>query len=78
MNIKRIYFLDSLRGIAALTVVATHLAGSFAGESFTKDIFQSFGRSAVVLFFILSGIVLSMSLQKKQSNVFESVYLLYC
>lgn len=76
MNIKRIYFLDSLRGIAALTVVATHLAGSFAGESFTKDIFQSFGRSAVVLFFILSGIVLSMSLQKN-NRMSLKVYISY-
>ncbi|MBC2370204.1 acyltransferase [Listeria booriae] len=64
MNIKRIYFLDSLRGIAAVTVVVAHLAGSLVVESFPKDIFQSFGRNAVVLFFILSGTALSMSLQK--------------
>ncbi|WP_439443083.1 acyltransferase family protein [Listeria aquatica] len=66
MEKRRVYFLDSLRGLAATSVVITHLAGSFAGESFSKDILQSFGRSAVILFFILSGIVLSMSLQKNK------------
>lgn len=66
MGKKRVYFLDSLRGLAAASVVITHLAGSFVGESLTKGILQSFGRSAVILFFILSGIVLSMSLQKNE------------
>ncbi|WP_439443269.1 acyltransferase family protein [Listeria aquatica] len=62
---KRIYFLDSLRGIAAVTVVATHLAGTFREETLMKEIFEPLGRSAVILFFLLSGIALSLALKNK-------------
>ncbi|WP_167629006.1 acyltransferase family protein [Listeria valentina] len=62
---KRIYFLDSLRGIAAVTVVATHLAGTFKEETLMKEIFEPLGRSAVILFFLLSGIALSLALKNK-------------
>ncbi|RQW66375.1 acyltransferase [Listeria sp. SHR_NRA_18] len=64
---NRLFFLDALRGIAALTVIITHFAETYAGESLIKGIFQPFGRSAVILFFLISGISLSMSFQKKIS-----------
>lgn len=64
---NRLFFLDALRGIAAITVIITHFAETYAEESLLKGIFQPFGRSAVILFFLLSGISLSMSFQRKVS-----------
>ncbi|EUJ33808.1 acyltransferase [Listeria floridensis FSL S10-1187] len=64
---KRIYFLDSLRGIAAVTVIATHFAETFQEESLAKEIFQPLGRSAVIFFFLLSGIALSLALKNKSN-----------
>lgn len=68
---KRIYFLDSLRGIAAVTVVAAHLSGTFKEESFTKALFEPLGRSAVILFFLLSGIALSLALKNKSQFTWQ-------
>ncbi|MBC1475042.1 acyltransferase family protein [Listeria grandensis] len=70
---KRLYFLDSLRGLAALTVVLGHLAATYYSDYFIVHLFGPLGRSAVILFFILSGIVLSLSLRKGENN-FQSLY----
>jgi peptidoglycan/LPS O-acetylase OafA/YrhL len=57
----RLFQLDALRGIAAVTVVLNHLFLAFPGLPSGKTIEPfSAGRSAVVLFFVLSGYVLSM------------------
>lgn len=61
---ERVYFLDSLRGIAASTVIFTHLADIYMTSNLFLDICRTLGRCAVILFFILSGIVLSASLNK--------------
>ncbi|NOV27996.1 acyltransferase [Cupriavidus necator] len=53
MNNKRIYEIDSLRGIAALVVVLTHF------QPFFWSRVVHWGFLAVDLFFILSGIVLT-------------------
>lgn len=53
MNNKRIYEIDSLRGIAALVVVLTHF------QPFFWSSVVHWGFLAVDLFFILSGIVLT-------------------
>jgi peptidoglycan/LPS O-acetylase OafA/YrhL len=57
----RLFQLDALRGIAAVTVVLNHLFSAFPGLPSGKavELFTD-GRSAVVLFFVLSGYVLSM------------------
>lgn len=57
MNNKRIYEIDSLRGIAALVVVLTHFQPFF----WSRVVHGGF--LAVDLFFILSGIVLTKTYQ---------------
>jgi peptidoglycan/LPS O-acetylase OafA/YrhL len=63
--------LESLRGIASLSVVFIHCIGAFLtinqatgfGEAVVRHFFGAVnGRNAVVLFFVLSGFVLSQSL----------------
>ena len=64
---KRILFLDSFRGIASLAVVISHISIVFLGkDSVLNSLFSRLGSAAVVLFFILSGIVLSNSLSKTE------------
>ena len=76
-NIRRIGYLDSIRGIAALAVVIFH---SNAWLDFTKDahfnssipthILNIFfnGHNAVCLFFVLSGFVLSLKYIKQETK----------
>jgi peptidoglycan/LPS O-acetylase OafA/YrhL len=60
--------LDSLRGLAALTVVLHHLRLLWEGDTqsssvicrFFLDLVTPFGSEAVILFFVLSGFVLSL------------------
>ena len=54
MSTKHLTYLDSLRGLAALTVVFSHYVQFFRMNQFTHT-----GRIAVCLFFILSGFVLA-------------------
>lgn len=68
MENKRIYFLDSLRGIAAVIVVLTHICNVFMKDSNIKFSFLSLGRSSVILFFILSGLVLSQNLSNSKES----------
>ena len=71
-SVKRLEELDSLRGLAALTVVLRHLCnlwlddGMYSASEHSRDafIFLTYpfapGHSAVLLFFILSGFVLAL------------------
>jgi peptidoglycan/LPS O-acetylase OafA/YrhL len=57
----RLFQLDALRGVAAVTVVLNHLFFVFPISRFpVMTELISDGRSAVVLFFVLSGYVLSL------------------
>jgi peptidoglycan/LPS O-acetylase OafA/YrhL len=81
---RRLYQLDSLRGIAALCVVLNHLAllwmdealgrmsASFRG--FVAMLLQpiSAGHEAVILFFILSGLVLSIPAQQGDAQPYPA------
>ncbi|GGD73427.1 acyltransferase family protein [Paenibacillus nasutitermitis] len=69
--------LDSLRGLAALTVMLLHVYGIFPVENKLAKLFIEYGPlrlfisggEAVILFFVLSGFVLSIPFYKnKQSN----------
>jgi peptidoglycan/LPS O-acetylase OafA/YrhL len=60
----RLFQLDALRGIAAVTVVFNHLFLAFPVSASKALGLISNGRSAVVLFFVLSGYVLSMPVWK--------------
>ncbi|MFD1705950.1 acyltransferase family protein [Siminovitchia sediminis] len=68
---KRIEQLDSLRGLAALTVVMNHLPLSAMGlPILVLGVFRwtgiNYGHGAVMLFFVLSGFVLSLPFLKKK------------
>ncbi len=71
---KHIYFLDSLRGIAAVTVVLAHFAETYSTNSILKELFEPLGRSAVILFFVLSGIALSLSFEKMNELRFRTYF----
>jgi peptidoglycan/LPS O-acetylase OafA/YrhL len=62
---RRLTFLDSVRGIAALTVVAQHyLSDRYPGfEAFAREQFNV-GQVGVVAFFLVSGFIIPVSLQK--------------
>jgi len=70
---RRLHHLDSLRGIAALGVAFQHSWACFEFGK-TKDyIYSLFGLSPVVFFFLLSGFVLSKSLDAEKGRTFSGV-----
>jgi len=77
-NVKRIYFLDSLRGIAAIMVVFYHFIGWHYPSSlkFHLSSFIFNGSDAVSFFFVLSGLVLSLGLFKTidKLNIWNYTY----
>ncbi|MFH7028539.1 MAG: acyltransferase family protein [Heteroscytonema crispum UTEX LB 1556] len=68
----RFHYLDGLRGLAALYVVLVHVEPSLTEtlpafvELFTKTL--RYGRFSVVIFIVLSGYGLMMSVMRSQSN----------
>lgn len=56
---RRFEELDSLRGLAALSVVINHFSLTFT-SSLVLKYFGAFGHEAVIFFFVLSGFVLSL------------------
>jgi peptidoglycan/LPS O-acetylase OafA/YrhL len=79
---RRLYQLDSLRGIAALCVVLHHLFWLWEDEAISRSspslrgfvelLLQpiSAGHEAVILFFILSGLVLSIPAQQGKPQTY--------
>lgn len=72
---KRIEYLDSIRGLAALFVLLSHTAGAFAWPAtygavlrwpFISILFE--GKEAVCMFFVLSGYVLSKPYVSSPAN----------
>ena len=77
LNKKRIYELDGLRGVAALAVVFYHYTTRFSIK-FNSDIISNvinfkYGHYGVQLFFVISGFVIFMSIEKVKSP-FEFLY----
>lgn len=67
---NRLLALDALRGLAALFVVLFHFMPYYDelyGHHFSSPQFLEFGRYGVHLFFILSGFVIFMTLERTQS-----------
>jgi peptidoglycan/LPS O-acetylase OafA/YrhL len=77
---RRFYELDSLRGVAALTVVLHHFS-RICPESITHVLIRTplrllvAGHQAVILFFLLSGFVLTLPYKKKSSLSYGSFLL---
>lgn len=65
----RLGWLDALRGYAALVVVLFHLSPSVLGPELHHAIYRTidFGKYGVLLFFLVSGYVIPMSLEKHGS-----------
>jgi peptidoglycan/LPS O-acetylase OafA/YrhL len=74
---QRYVELDSLRGLAATTVVLSHLAvvlpNLYVLEKFKNTPFQILwaGHEAVILFFLLSGFVLSLPFYTNNQLVYR-------
>lgn len=67
---NRLQALDALRGIAALGVVLFHYLpyyNELYGHAFTPPDFLEFGRYGVHLFFMLSGFVIFMTLERTEN-----------
>src|SRR5579863_7940965 len=64
----RLTFLDSVRGLAALAVLLEHVGDRLhpAFRVFTHDWF-SFGKLGVTAFFLTSGFVIPLSLERGRS-----------
>ena len=81
MKEKRIEYLDSLRGLAAISVVISHFVLAYGLDTKSKYLnFSPFhifydGFAAVTFFFVLSGYVLTLSLKNKDDLILGSFYL---
>lgn len=68
--VSRVYELDALRGLAALAVVAYHyttLYGELYGHLGPDPISFAFGNYGVHLFFLISGFVIFMTLERTRT-----------
>jgi peptidoglycan/LPS O-acetylase OafA/YrhL len=63
MLMKRLAYLDALRGIAALMVVFTHLYLPIVGHVWVFDALIDPGKLGVLWFFMISGVVIPYSLK---------------
>lgn len=72
--IGRLEHLDSLRGLAALAVALRHSIISIANPGIPSGVIESLGYPQVLFFFVLSGFVLSRSLNGAKNLTREGVY----
>jgi peptidoglycan/LPS O-acetylase OafA/YrhL len=75
---KRDSALDAIRGLAALSVVLFHIRGFPPFNLFNSEqamLYRtiSLGHEAVVLFFVMSGYVLFLQMQKQKISYFEFI-----
>lgn len=72
-NMKRMAWLDGLRGLACLQVVVEHYCFAFAPTQIASLGFLSAGDSAVFLFFLMSGFVLTGSFESSTGAPLTSI-----
>lgn len=84
-SVSRIDFIDAVRGVAAILVLVSHSLEWFV-EGWSANYFEyiNLGMIGVVAFFLVSGFVIPLSLEKYNSilkfaiNRFFRIYPLYC
>jgi peptidoglycan/LPS O-acetylase OafA/YrhL len=69
VSIKRIGYLDGVRGLAAMQVVFGHYAHAFAPDWVNPLGYFADGDSAVLLFFLMSGLVLTPSFERTPNAI---------
>lgn len=67
---RRIDALDSLRGIAILMVIASHLLPPALSLSAAPPALEAVGRGGVILFFLLSGYLIFGNVRRQRTSVF--------
>ena len=65
---RRIYLVEYLRGLAALSVAWFHLTNQYAAGISPARISGSYGWLGVEVFFVISGFVIPLSLAKLQTR----------
>jgi peptidoglycan/LPS O-acetylase OafA/YrhL len=65
---RRITYLDGLRGVACMQVVASHYAAAFYPAMVLKLRFLTAGSTAVAVFFLISGFVLTSSFEMSAAS----------
>jgi peptidoglycan/LPS O-acetylase OafA/YrhL len=77
---RKIEFLEAVRGVASFIVVLQHLVAAEypAFEAFSREWVDA-GRVGVVAFFLVSGYVIPLSLQRQDTRTFlvRRVYRLF-
>jgi|SRR5580700_1882571 hypothetical protein len=69
MSMQRVEYLDGLRGLAAMQVVLNHYTLAFAPGWVGPLGFFADGVAAVLLFFLMSGLVLTYSFERTPNAI---------
>lgn len=73
---KHLEKLDGIRGFAAIYVVLYHFVGQVKIlPTFVEKALFSFGQEAVILFFLLSGFVIYISIARSSKTTFRSYFI---
>ena len=75
MEIKKYQYIDILKGIAVLGVIAVHSHQSIPNLSLAVKYAFNYGQLGVQLFFMLSAITLCISSQKRNEQLWRHFYL---
>ncbi len=68
MQQKKLDFVDALRGIAVLMVIAIHTAHKVPDLGFVFDVFSKYGQMGVQLFFVVSAYTLCVSHERRRDE----------
>jgi peptidoglycan/LPS O-acetylase OafA/YrhL len=75
MEIKKYQYIDILKGIAVLGVIAVHSHQSIPNLNLSVKYAFNYGQLGVQLFFMLSAITLCISSQKRHEQVWQYFYM---